>query len=148
MSVSHSSLSSVLCCALLLRIGPRSGCGSLPSCSSMALTLLNHKIVYIITGAYQRDTKNLPNCSWHIPTPFGGLVSGWKVLEKSAQANSRPCVKGRRATMKFRTGLMRQCKESKTPVAKMIATLVRVVQVRKCPAGEAVWEEWCAMSSA
>ena len=39
-------------CALLLRIGQHSGCGWLPSCSSMALTLLNHKIVYIITGVH------------------------------------------------------------------------------------------------
>ena len=50
-------------CALLLRIGHRSGCGWLPSCSSMALTLLNHKLVYIITGVHQRDTKSLPKRS-------------------------------------------------------------------------------------
>ena len=43
-----------------------------------------------------KELESFTKCSWHIPTPFGGVVSGWKVKEKSAQACSRPCVKGRR----------------------------------------------------
>ena len=62
-------------------------------------------------------------------TPGGRLAERWKKVAEEVRTSSNNKI---RPKVIEQTGL----------------PLVRVVRVRKCPADEAVWGEWCTTSSA
>ena len=84
-------------------------------------------------------------------TPGGRLAERWKRVAEEVRASSNNKIRPKvveQTGLPISALLVDPMQGEQDTCGKDDCNLVRVVRVRKCPAGEAVWEEWCTMSSA